>query len=166
MRLAATTVFDYPSPATLAGYLLAEATASGASQRVAVKAQASEEPIAIVGMACRYPGGSTRRSSSGAARRGPRRDLRLPHRPRLGPERLPRPRSRPPRQLLCTRGRLHRRPDRFDAEFFGISPREATTMDARSGDAPAEAFIPSFPIASASWSSGTTTVASLPASSR
>ncbi len=56
LRLAATVVFDYPNAAALAGHLLAEAT-SGAAKQVAARAQASDEPIAIVGMSCRYPGG-------------------------------------------------------------------------------------------------------------
>ena len=50
LRLAATTVFDYPSPKALSEHLAAEASASGAAKAVAVRAQASEEPIAI----CRH----------------------------------------------------------------------------------------------------------------
>jgi polyene macrolide polyketide synthase len=57
LRLPATVVFDYPNSASLAARLLAAATASGAPTKVAARAQASEGPIAIVGMACRYPGG-------------------------------------------------------------------------------------------------------------
>ena len=55
MRLASTVVFDYPSATALAGHLL-ELLGEGAAAKVAVRAQASDEPIAIVGMACRYPG--------------------------------------------------------------------------------------------------------------
>ena len=57
LRLAATVVFDYPTPAALAEHLLSEASVGGATRQIAIRAQASEEPIAIVGMACRYPGG-------------------------------------------------------------------------------------------------------------
>jgi NAD(P)-dependent dehydrogenase (short-subunit alcohol dehydrogenase family)/acyl carrier protein len=57
MRLPATLVFDHPSPAALAQHLRSEATTGGTARRAAIRAQASDEPIAIVGMACRYPGG-------------------------------------------------------------------------------------------------------------
>ncbi len=56
LRLSATAVFDHPNAAALATHLLAEASASGPARALAVRATASEEPIAIVGMACRYPG--------------------------------------------------------------------------------------------------------------
>ena len=56
MRLPATIVFDYPSAAQLAEYLLRKASGAGVSRGPVVKASASEEPIAIVGMSCRYPG--------------------------------------------------------------------------------------------------------------
>jgi acyl transferase domain-containing protein/acyl carrier protein len=58
LRLAATLVFDYPTPASLAAHLLEEIEVI----RVDVGAARSalphtNEPIAIVGMGCRYPGG-------------------------------------------------------------------------------------------------------------
>ena len=107
LRLASTAIFDYPSPAVLADHILAEAISSGANVAVAVRAQASEEPIAIVGMACRYPGGVSSPEQLWelvAARR--RRDRRLPRRPRLGPGAALRPRPRPARHRLRPRGRL------------------------------------------------------------
>ncbi|WP_446459042.1 type I polyketide synthase, partial [Streptomyces telluris] len=61
MRLPATLIFDYPNPLTLARFLTAEAAGSGevaaAPAAVATATGAADEPIAIVGMACRYPGG-------------------------------------------------------------------------------------------------------------
>ncbi|HXS33090.1 MAG TPA: type I polyketide synthase, partial [Solirubrobacterales bacterium] len=58
LRLAATAVLDHPTPARLAAHILAEAGAGPAAISPALRTQASEEPIAIVGMACRYPGGA------------------------------------------------------------------------------------------------------------
>ncbi len=58
LNLSPTLIFDYPTPAALAGYIRTEL--AGAPRAVA-PAQAArtavDEPIAIVGMSCRYPGG-------------------------------------------------------------------------------------------------------------
>ncbi|MEV0331114.1 beta-ketoacyl synthase N-terminal-like domain-containing protein, partial [Micromonospora echinospora] len=59
LRLASTLVFDYPTPAVLADHLWSEL--AGVRQTTADRAVSTaagvDEPIAIVGMACRYPGG-------------------------------------------------------------------------------------------------------------
>ncbi|MFF1796988.1 SDR family NAD(P)-dependent oxidoreductase, partial [Kitasatospora sp. NPDC058263] len=59
IRLPATLVFDYPTPLLLAGYLRGELTGDAAGPGpVLVAAAAVDEPLAIVGMACRFPGGA------------------------------------------------------------------------------------------------------------
>ncbi|WP_203735637.1 type I polyketide synthase, partial [Paractinoplanes durhamensis] len=61
LRLPATLVFDHPTPRVLARWLDSELPGAGTPQpeaapRVAAR-EVADEPIAIVGMACRYPGG-------------------------------------------------------------------------------------------------------------
>ena len=58
LQLPATLVFDYPTPAAVAKFLLSRVQGVQRGSRVAVRRAAGmDEPIAIVGMSCRYPGG-------------------------------------------------------------------------------------------------------------
>ncbi len=130
LSLSATLVFDYPTPLALAGYLLGEAVGSvpEVSRAVSVVG-AVDEPVAIVGMSCRYPGGvrSPRElwelvasGRDGVSEfpldRGWDADLYDPDPDRLG------------KSYTREGGFLHDAGD-FDAEFFGISPRAALAMD-------------------------------------
>ncbi len=70
VRLGATLVFDHPSPAAVARLVLSQlGRLDGAARpRVAARPEArrDDEPIAIVGIACRYPGGAARRRTCGS----------------------------------------------------------------------------------------------------
>ena len=58
LRLLASLVFDHPTPGRLADTLLAKATGEPAlDTQVQAGGRIVEEPIAIFGIACRYPGG-------------------------------------------------------------------------------------------------------------
>ncbi|MGC2374229.1 MAG: SDR family NAD(P)-dependent oxidoreductase [Solirubrobacteraceae bacterium] len=139
LRLPATLVFDYPTPALLAAHLLEQAAGAKIGSRAAIsKGRRSEEPIAIVGMSCRYPGGV----------RSPRelwelldagRDaisdfpadrewmLDPHHEPASGDPAAADP-DVPSSGYVLEGGFVYDAAE-FDAEFFGISPREALAMD-------------------------------------
>src|SRR5581483_3457625 len=61
LRLPATVLFDYPTPAVLAEFLRAEMlgdqVADEAPPQPAPARVTDEEPVAIVAMSCRFPGG-------------------------------------------------------------------------------------------------------------
>ena len=60
LRLSATLVFDYPSPAAVAEFMRAEVLGTQAPAAASVAtAVPYGEPVAIVGMSCRLPGGVT-----------------------------------------------------------------------------------------------------------
>ena len=130
LRLGATTVFDYPTPQKLAGRLLSEATASGSSKQLATRARASEEPIAILGMACRYPGGvSSPEDLWRLVAEGGDGISEFPTDRGWDLNRLYHPDPEHPGTSYAREGGFLKDATSFDAEFFGIAPREALGMD-------------------------------------
>nr|APD72075.1 type I polyketide synthase 10 [Streptomyces sp.] len=121
LTLPATLVFDHPTPEAIVAYL----TGEGADTPAAARFHATDEPLAVVGMACRYPGGVT----------SPEDLWQLVASTGDGVTAFPRDRGWDPAALRRIDGRtpttggfLHDAAG-FDAEFFGISPREALAMD-------------------------------------
>jgi acyl transferase domain-containing protein/NAD(P)-dependent dehydrogenase (short-subunit alcohol dehydrogenase family)/acyl carrier protein len=86
------------------------------------------EPIAIIGMGCRFPGAPSPEAywqlltSGGDA-------LRFTPPERWSLNRFHDPDVRIPGKVITRRGGYLEQIDRFDARFFGISPREANCLD-------------------------------------
>ncbi|EFL33837.1 polyketide synthase, partial [Streptomyces viridochromogenes DSM 40736] len=142
LRLPTGLVFDHPTPRALSEFVAAELAGAdtGGTGAVLPGAVAGagagsggqvayDEPIAIVGMACRYPGGVASPEdlwhlvaegddaiSAFPTDRGWAEDLYDQDHERSG------------KSYVREGGFLHDA-GRFDASFFGISPREAHAMD-------------------------------------
>ncbi len=135
LRLPATLLFDYPSPVVLVDHLrvtllgaLADAAAAPAAP--AASSAADDEPVALVAMSCRYPGGVDSPdelwrllSAGGDAVSG------FPTDRGWDTESLYDPDPANSGTVYVREGGFLHQAARFDADFFGISPREALAMD-------------------------------------
>ena len=123
LRLPATMIFDHPSPRLLAAYLRGELLGDQPGEpAVTVTTALAGEPLAIVGMGCRFPGEV----------RDPEGLWDLVESGKDAISGFPRDRgwdiseSQP---SYARRGGFVYDVGDFDAGFFGISPREALAMD-------------------------------------
>ncbi|MEU2589246.1 beta-ketoacyl synthase N-terminal-like domain-containing protein, partial [Streptomyces avermitilis] len=132
LALPTTLVFDYPSPTKLAQFLLSEIAELQPDNPTPLPRPRAEldEPIAIVGLACRFPGGvtsaddfwdliSTEQDAIGGFPTNRGWDL----------DTLYNPDPDHPGTCYTRTGGFLYAAGHFDAEFFGISPREALAMD-------------------------------------
>jgi acyl transferase domain-containing protein len=98
-------------------------------EQLEAAAAAQREPLALVGMACRMPGGADSPAALWellAAGRDATGEIPAD---RWDVPRFYDPQPAVPGKMYTTRGGFLREVDRFDAAFFGISPREAAQLD-------------------------------------
>ncbi|MBB5895104.1 SDR family NAD(P)-dependent oxidoreductase [Kutzneria kofuensis] len=131
LRLPATLTFDYPTSAALAK-LIGDKILSVAD-KVVVKAPvvaATDEPIAIVGIACRYPGGvSSPEDLWQVVAEGRDVVTTFPTDRGWDVDGLYDPEPGKPGKSYSREGGFLHEAAEFDPAFFGISPREASAMD-------------------------------------
>ncbi|MDX6764577.1 type I polyketide synthase, partial [Streptomyces sp. F8] len=137
----ATAVFDHPTPAALTDFVVAELgkiSGEAAARSVQQAANGSgdgsgggqDDPVVIVGMACRYPGDTRspddlwRLVADGTDAIGP-----FPTNRDWDVDDLYDPDPAQAGKSYTRHGGFLYDADRFDAEFFGISPREAYAID-------------------------------------
>ncbi|GAA3431813.1 hypothetical protein GCM10018954_014140 [Kutzneria kofuensis] len=129
LALPPTSLFDYPTPTALVDHILAglSGDTTGAAETAA---SAVDEPIAIVAMSCRYPGGVASpedlwrlvESATDAV-------SDFPVNRNWNVDGLYDPEPGRPGHTYTRRGGFLHDADLFDPGFFGISPREALAMD-------------------------------------
>ena len=145
LRLPATMIFDYPTISDLVAYLRSRlipaalagpaSAAAGSARAAAAGAPAAAgagagEPVAIVAMSCRFPGGvATPEDLWDLLAAGHGRDRPVPVRPGLGYRGLFDPDQGRAGTAHMRGGGFVHEASGFDAGFFSISPREALAMD-------------------------------------
>ncbi|WP_328474034.1 SDR family NAD(P)-dependent oxidoreductase [Streptomyces sp. NBC_00448] len=135
IKLPATLIFDHPRPTAVAKFLVTQMSGVSPGKAVAARVPArrradADEPLAIVGMSCRYPGGaSSPEQLWDLVAAGRDAISELPGDRGWDLERLYDPDPDQAGTVYTRGGGYLDGAGDFDAGFFGISPREALAMD-------------------------------------
>lgn len=126
--LSPTLVFDFPTIEALAKHLSGEQEADSKSLRGQEKKIPFNEPVAVIGLACRVPGAEDTASFWQLLREGRDAITEVPAE-RWDADAFYHPDPAAPGKMNTRWGGFLKNIDQFDASFFGISPREAARMD-------------------------------------
>ena len=127
-RLSPTLAYDYPTVEALARYLGGEPGTSEQDTEKSAMRDGETEPIAIVGIGCRFPGADSPEAFWRLLHDGIDAITEVPaERWDISAYYDPNPGA--PGKMNTRWGGFLEHVDRFDPHFFGISPREASRMD-------------------------------------
>ncbi|MGX7763595.1 SDR family NAD(P)-dependent oxidoreductase, partial [Streptomyces angustmyceticus] len=132
LRLPATAVFDYPTPVELARFLGDELFGAGTDimPGLPLPASTSDDPVVIVGMSCRLPGGVASPEDLWRLVAGAEDAIsELPDDRGWDLDALYDPTPGRPGKSYARHGGFVGGVAQFDPAFFGISPREAVAID-------------------------------------
>ncbi|WP_157110905.1 type I polyketide synthase, partial [Nocardia anaemiae] len=130
LQLPATLVFDQPNPQIVAEFIDSQLTGTHQDIEVTASRTVDDDPIAVVAMSCRYPGGVASPEdlwrlvvdgidANGAMPTDRGWDIEAIYDPEPGKV----------GKTYTRQGGFLYSAAEFDADFFGISPNEATMMD-------------------------------------
>ncbi|MFD9634909.1 type I polyketide synthase, partial [Streptomyces violascens] len=130
LALPSTMVFDHPNPLALVAFLRESLAGSATTVPTTHTTAANDEPLAIIGMSCRYPGGiGSPEDLWRLVAEGGDATSEFPTDRGWDAEGLYDPDPDRAGHTYSTRGGFLHDATEFDASFFGISPREALAMD-------------------------------------